>query len=140
MLFRSVEAIRSNGGLARIHQHGRQKDILDYTVKTGCMALDPNEPEPQGDVSLTYMREHYGKQLVLFGNLEINDIEFMDTEAFGKKVEQALTEGTSGEGRGFVLMPSSCPLGRNLSERTLENYRKMVEVTEAFAERNMVEG
>lgn len=135
-----VEAIRSNGGLARIHQHGRQKDILDYTVKTGCMALDPNEPEPQGDVSLTYMREHYGKQLVLFGNLEINDIEFMDTEAFGKKVEQALTEGTSGEGRGFVLMPSSCPLGRNLSERTLENYRKMVEVTEAFAERNMVEG
>lgn len=128
-----VEVIRRYGGFARIHQHGKQKDILKHTIRTGCMALDPNEPDPQGDVTLAYMREHYGDKVVLFGNLEICDIEMMETDEFQKKVELALEEGTSGKGRGFVLMPSSCPLGRKLGEKTLRNYEKIIEVLEAFA-------
>ncbi len=46
----------------------------------------------------------------------------------------ALREGTAGEGRGFVLMPSACPYGRVLPERALVNYRLMVEMTEAFGQ------
>lgn len=129
-----VAIISEYGGYPRIHQHGRQKEILDYTVRTGCMGLDPIEPEPQGDVTLSYVRNRYGKQLVLFGNLEISDLELLDSEAFRKKVWQALREGTSGEGRGFILMPSSCPLGREISDKTYQNYKIMVEMTEAFRE------
>lgn len=127
-----VETIQKYGGFARIHSHGRLKDILYDIVSTGCLGLDPIEPPPQGDVSLRYVRENYGKQLVLFGNLEMSDIENLPTDQFEKKVERALEEGTAGEGRGFVLMPSACPYGRELSPLTLRNYEKMIEAIEQF--------
>lgn len=129
-----IALIAKDGGFARIHQHGNQKDILDYTVETGCVALDPVEPSPQGDVTLSYVREKYGSQLVLFGNLEISDIELMETEEFEKKADQALKEGTTGTGRGFVLMPSACPLGRRLEERTYRNYEAIIRAVERFKE------
>ena len=127
-----VSIIAEYGGYPRIHQHGKQKGILEYTVRTGCIGIDPVEPEPQGDVTLAYVRQKYGKQLVLFGNLEISDLELMEPEAWREKVRQALEEGTSGEGRGFVLMPSSCPLGRVVSEKAYRNYEIMVEMAETF--------
>ena len=52
--------------------------------------------------------------------------------AFEKKVHKALREGTQGEGRGFVLMPSACPYGRQLSPLALANYRKIIEVVERW--------
>ncbi len=62
-----IEIIHNFSGYARIHCHGRLRNILEYIVATGCIALDPIEPPPQGDVSLKYVRERYGDQLVLFG-------------------------------------------------------------------------
>lgn len=121
-----VEAIHAHGGYARIHSHGRLRDILDKIAATGCVALDPIEPPPQGDVELRYVRERYGDQLVLFGNLEISDIENMPPPRFRNVVDRAIEQGTAGSGRGFVLMPSACPYGRVLSPRALENYRTMV--------------
>jgi len=126
-----VEVIQRYGGYARLHQHGRLRDTLDMIAGTGCMGLDPIEPPPQGDVSLAYVRQRYGDQLVLFGNLEASDIELLDSGAFARKVRTALEEGTAG-GRGFVLMPSSCPYGRVLSDTALRNYRRMIEVHEEF--------
>ncbi|MDD5483991.1 MAG: uroporphyrinogen decarboxylase family protein [Kiritimatiellae bacterium] len=120
-----VEAIQKHGGFARLHAHGRIKDILDHIAATGCMGLDPIEPPPQGDVELKYVREKYGDQFVLFGNLEANDLENLETADFMLKIERAVREGASGKGRGFVLMPSACPYGRVLSRKTLANYEKM---------------
>jgi hypothetical protein len=122
-----VECIQRWGGYARIHSHGRLRQILDDIVSTGCDGLDPIEPPPQGDVALSYVRQRYGKQLTLFGNLEASDIESLPTKEFRKKVDQALREGTEGEGRGFVLMPSACPYGRVVSRLALANYECMVE-------------
>jgi len=127
-----VKTIQRYGGYARVHSHGSLKDVLDHIVATGCDGLDPIEPPGQGDVELAYVRRKYGKQLVLFGNLEISDIESMPTERFAERVRTALREGTEGEGRGFVLMPSACPCGRKLAERTLRNYEKIIELVEAF--------
>ncbi|MFC1960937.1 uroporphyrinogen decarboxylase family protein [Chloroflexota bacterium] len=127
-----VKAIQSSGGFARIHSHGKLKDILDEIVALGCVALDPIEPPPQGDVELSYVRQKYGEQLVLFGNLEVSDIETLPTAQFEQKVWQALHEGTAGTGRGFVLMPSACPYGRELAPLTLANYEKIIAVVEQF--------
>jgi len=127
-----VQAIQAHGGFARMHSHGNLKEILDDIVSLEADGLDPIEPPPQGDVELRYVRERYGEQLVLFGNLEVSDIEHMPTPQFTEKVKTALDEGTSGHGRGFVLMPSACPYGRGLSELSLANYTKIVELVEAF--------
>jgi hypothetical protein len=62
--------------------------------------------------------------------LEISDIENLSTTDFEQKVISALKDGTEGHGRGFVLMPSACPLGRHLSSLTLQNYERMVEIAE----------
>ena len=127
-----IDAIHKYNGYARIHSHGNLKVILDDIVNMGSDGLDPIEPPPQGDVELEYVRKKHGKDLVLFGNLEISDIENMPTEQFSEKVKIALDEGTSGTGRGFVLMPSACPYGRHLSPLTLKNYEKIIELVEKF--------
>ena len=125
-----VDSIQRYGGFARIHCHGRLKSVLEHIAVTGCSGLDPIEPPPQGDVELSFVREKVGNQMVLFGNLEASDIENLPTPQFEKKIITAIREGTAGQGRGFVLMPSACPYGRVLSPLALANYRKMVEVVE----------
>ncbi|MFZ2656341.1 MAG: uroporphyrinogen decarboxylase family protein [Victivallales bacterium] len=127
-----VDMIQKHGGYARIHCHGNIKQVLDHIVETGCVAVDPIEPPPQGDVELRYVREKYGRHLTLFGNLEASDLENLAPEKFERKIITALDEGTSGAGRGFVLMPSACPYGRKLSPNVLKNYEKMVELTEKY--------
>lgn len=125
-----VRAIQRHGGYARIHSHGNLRAILDDIVAMGVDGLDPIEPPPQGDVELREVRERYGREMVLFGNIEASDIENLPTPRFAEKVKRALDEGTAGEGRGFVLMPSSCPYGRTLSLLALRNYETMVDLVE----------
>ena len=127
-----VHHIKSHGGFARIHVHGRIKKVLDQIVAMGADAIDPIEPPPNGDVELKFVRERYGRELVLFGNLEIRDIESMPTAEFRKLVRESIADGTTGEGRGFVLMPSASPYGREISEQTLRNYQTIIEEIEAL--------
>jgi hypothetical protein len=122
-----IDIIHRFGGYARIHSHGRLAGILDDIAALGADALDPIEPPPQGDVDLSYVRQRYGEQLVLFGNLEVSDIETLPPDRFAEKVKRALEEGTSGSGRGFVLMPSASPYGRELPLRVLKNYEVIAE-------------
>ena len=121
-----VRMIREHGGFARIHSHGRIRAVLDSIVGMGADAIDPIEPPPQGDVELADVRREYGKDLVLFGNIELCDIEAMDPQPFERAVAKALADGTQGQGRGFVLMPSSAPMGRNITSRVMANYETLV--------------
>jgi uroporphyrinogen-III decarboxylase len=125
-----VEAIQRHGGFARLHSHGMLREVIDLMAQTGCSGLDPIEPPPQGNVTLAWVRERHGQQMVLFGNLEASDLEQLTADEFERKIATAVEEGTSGTGRGFVLMPSACPIGRELSERALGNYERMVEFVE----------
>ena len=127
-----VRMIQAGGGFARIHSHGRLKDVLEHIAGMGADALDPIEPPPLGDVQLSYVRERYGSQMVLFGNIEIADIENLPAERFQEKVKRALDEGTTGAGRGFVLMPSAAPYGRTISATTMRNYETMVRLIEQW--------
>lgn len=122
-----VKIIKEYGGYVRIHSHGRIKGVLDHIVKMGADAIDPIEPPPHGDIYLSDIRKEYGEQLVLFGNIEITDIENLPSENFRNVVKKTLADGTSGKGRGFVLMPSASPYGREISELTLRNYKIMIE-------------
>jgi hypothetical protein len=123
-----IDIIHRSGGYARVHSHGRLKGILDDIAALGADALDPIEPPPQGDVELAYVRRRYGKQLVLFGNLEMSDIERLPADRFAERVKRSLCEGTSGSGRGFVLMPSAAPIGRELPLGVLKNYEVIAQV------------
>ena len=127
-----VETVQEYGGFARIHCHGRIRAVLDYIVEMGAAAIDPIEPPPQGDVELAQVRREYGGKLVLFGNLEFADIENTDPAEFEKIVEKSLNDGTNGDGKGFVLMPSSAPIGRKITPGTMANYETMVRLAANF--------
>ena len=127
-----IRAIQAHGGYARVHCHGRLKNILDLIAGMGADGLDPIEPPPQGDMELREIRQRHGRQLVLFGNLEIADIEMLPADRFAEMVKRALDEGTSGDGRGFVLLPSASPYGRELSPVALRNYQTMVQLAQTW--------
>ncbi|HUU92416.1 MAG TPA: uroporphyrinogen decarboxylase family protein [Phycisphaerae bacterium] len=127
-----VEAIQQGGGFARVHCHGRIRSALPHIVGMGAAATDPIEPPPQGDVLLADVRRDYGKDLVLFGNLESSAVETLPPAEFERVVAKALQDGTAGEGRGFVLMPSACPYGRTITPQTMANYETMVRLATAF--------
>ena len=122
-----VEMIQRHNGFVRLHSHGNMNGILDHIAGMKVDAIDPIEPPPQGDVELEYVRQKYGRQMVLFGNLEIADIENMPSDKFRMVVRRSIKEGTNGDGRGFVLMPSSSPCTREVSELTLRNYKIIIE-------------
>ncbi len=126
-----VETIQRYGGYARIHSHGRLRNILRDIASMAPAGLDPIEPPPQGDMTLTEVRRAVGEQMVLFGNIEASEIELLSEAAFEARVRQALAEGAAGKGRGFVLMPSSCPYGREISPRVMANYETMVRLAKA---------
>jgi len=126
-----IDAIHRHGGYARIHSHGKIKEVLEPLHDMTIDGLDPVEPPPQGDVELRFVRETYGREWVLFGNLEISDIENLPADRFAEKIKRAMAEGTAGNGRGFVLMPSSCPYGRIISPLAVTNYEKMIEIAAA---------
>ncbi len=127
-----VEIIQKYGGFARIHSHGRLRAVLPMIAEMGAAALDPIEPPTQGDVELVDVRREYGKDMVLFGNIEISDIENLAPADFEKVVAGSLREGTDGQGRGFVLMPSACPIGRKITAKTMANYETMVRLATGF--------
>jgi len=127
-----VETIQKYDGFARIHCHGRLRAVLDYIVQMGADAIDPVEPPPLGDVELEYVRRKYGKDLVLFGNIEIADIENTEPGQFEKIVQKTLIDGTAGQGKGFVLMPSSAPNGRTITPAVMKNYETMVRLATKF--------
>jgi uroporphyrinogen-III decarboxylase len=126
-----VDMIQRYGGFARVHSHGRLRRILPDIASMSLAGLDPIEPPPQGDMALIEVRREIGEQTVLFGNIEASEIEMLSAEAFEARVRQALDEGMAGDGRGFVLMPSSCPYGRQVSPEVMANYETMVRLVKA---------
>jgi len=127
-----VKAIQTRGGFARIHCHGRIRAVLDYIMEMNPTAIDPIEPPPQGDVELDYVRQKYGKDLVLFGNLEMADVENTEPADFEKIVAKCLADGTAGQGKGFVLMPSSAPYGRKITPNVMKNYQTIIRLATNF--------
>lgn len=127
-----VRTIKQHGGFARIHCHGRIRHLLRHFVAMGADATDPIEPPPQGDISLAEVHRNHGRELVLFGNLEAADLENMPPREFEALVKQALREGTAGDGRGFVLLPSASPYGRTITPVALANYETMVRLARSW--------
>lgn len=128
-----VRRIQKYGGYGRVHSHGRLRGIMSLIAEMKPDGLDPLEPPPQGDMELWEIKEAIGEDTVLMGNIEASDIEILPPAAFEKKVVTALREGMAGEGRGFILHPSSCPYGRTITTQTMTNYETMLQLTRNWA-------
>ena len=128
-----VDIIHRYGGFARVHSHGRLKNILPHIASMEVDGLDPIEPPPQGDMALIDVRRLYGDRFVLFGNIEASEIVLLAPAEFEARVAQAIREGTAGTGRGFVLLPSASPYGRRIAPHVMANYETMIRLVNDYA-------
>lgn len=120
-----TERIHRAGAFARVHCHGRVRDILPKLVAMGVDATDPVEPPPSGDVTLTEAKRITGGRLTIFGNLEIKDLETLSADAVRDLTRRTLDEGMPG-GR-FALQPAAEPITIPLNAKLEENWMVYVE-------------
>ena len=114
-----ISLIHSYGGLARIHCHGRIRQVLDMIISMQPDALDPIEPPPDGDIELKEVKKRAGDKITLMGNIEERCFETCSKKEIDALVRKAIEEGAPG-GR-FVLLPTAMPLTTPLDPKIKEN-------------------
>lgn len=120
-----ISLIHSYGGFARIHCHGRIKQVLDMIILMQPDALDPIEPPPDGDIELKEVKKRAGNKITLMGNIEERYFETYSKKGIDAIVRKAIEEGAPG-GR-FVLLPTSMPLTTPLNSKTRENIIQYID-------------
>ncbi|MEK7477291.1 MAG: uroporphyrinogen decarboxylase family protein [Candidatus Coatesbacteria bacterium] len=116
-----IERIHRAGSLARVHCHGRVRDVLPMMVEMGADLTDPVEPPPSGDVTLDEAYEITGGRLAMCGNIEIREIETMSIPELDARIRDACETGKR-RGR-FLLAPSAEPITIPLTPDLEARYR-----------------
>jgi len=114
-----VELLHKYGGKARLHSHGKVKNVLDLLSEMDIDAIDPLEPPPDGDITLKEAREILGERVVLIGNIEERLFEIGTKAEIELAVKTAIEEG-SADGP-FILCPTAMPLNTPLDKKVQEN-------------------
>ena len=108
-----VELIHRYGGFVRYHCHGPIRRILDEFLSLGVDMTDPCEAPPNGDLTLRELADRAGKDLVLIGNIQLDDIERAPAEKIDRLVAEAV-DAVSGRAPS-VLCTTACPFSSPLS-------------------------
>jgi hypothetical protein len=121
------DLIRSRGGIAVVHCHGKMGPVLEGFVRAHTDALHPIEPPPMGDVTLAEAKRRVGNDLCIVGNVQHHEICTMPTDSFRSLVEGTVRTGMIG-GR-FILSPTATPFGwPTMTDLARENWIAMLEV------------
>ncbi|MHB1484043.1 MAG: uroporphyrinogen decarboxylase family protein [Saccharofermentanales bacterium] len=118
-------SIKEAGGIPRIHSHGKIAQVIDQFAMTDAQAIDPVEPPPDGDITLSELKKRYGDRFCFFGNIELKELECSDRNRIDALVKEAMTAAK--QGSGFVLMPTAAPINIPLAKKTEENFMQMIE-------------
>jgi len=120
-----VELIHSKGGKVRIHCHSNIGTLTDLLEKTGTDSIDPCEGPPDGDIEFFELKKRIGKNVTLFGNIELKLLE-NGTESEVREETRRIIEVGKPDGR-FVIMPTAAPINVPLSKRTQANYMAYID-------------
>jgi hypothetical protein len=107
------------GGFVRYHCHGPIDGILDDMLALGVDMTDPCEAPPSGEVTLRQLAERVGRNLVLMGNIQLDDIERAEPDKIDRLVGEAV-EAVGGRAT-FILCPTAFPFSSPLPAVT-ERY------------------
>jgi hypothetical protein len=120
-----IDMIRRAGGISRIHCHGKTGRVVDQIAQLAPDALDPIEPPPDGDITLTDMKKALGGRVCLTGGIELKYLEAQSEKYVENLVRDVMADGKPG-GR-FILMPTAAPINVPLSPKTEANYIRFIE-------------
>lgn len=120
-----IQLIHDYGQYARIHCHGRIRDILPHIIEMEADALDPVEAPPSGDITLDEVKRLYGDGLCLMGNVQLRDLECVEAEEMRSLTIKCLQAAKAGG--NYVIMPTAAPINAPLSSATERNYKIMID-------------
>ena len=120
-----TEMIHSYGGLVRVHCHGKIDKVLDDILLSGADSIDPCEAPPDGDITLSRLKERTKGRLCIFGNLQLKLLESASSDEVRDTVRRAIEDAK--EGGGYVIMPTAAPINVPLAPKTEENYHIFIE-------------
>ena len=120
-----ITRIHAHGAYARLHCHGRLRQVLPMIMEMGVDALDPVEAPPSGDITLAEVKHICGDRVCLMGNIQLRDLETLSADDMRTATALTMTEGKPGG--GFVIMPTAAPINADLSPITERNYRIFIE-------------
>ena len=120
-----VEAIHQLGVKAILHSDGDLRLILDQLVSTG---LDGYQSiDPQGFMDIAKVKQAYGHQLVLMGNVQTSLLQEVNDSLIRESVRYAMKHGKP-DGR-YIFSTSNCIF----KGMPLESYHIMLDEYEKLA-------
>lgn len=127
-----IKLIHDYGQYARVHCHGRVKEIMPHIIEIDADAIDPLEAPPSGDITLSEAKEKYGDDICLMGNIQLRDLEYCTSEEIRNIVINCMNDAK--RGGNYILMPTASPINVPLSPITEENYRVMIDTALRFGQ------
>jgi uroporphyrinogen-III decarboxylase len=124
-----VDLIRSYNKYSIVHYHGNLFNVLDGMKSIDMDGLHTIEAPPIGDCTITQAREVLGQDKILIGNIQYDDLKRKSLDEIRDLVNDVLSQGTTGK---FILSPTAGPYENVLDEKTLENYKAMIETCMSF--------
>jgi hypothetical protein len=118
------DLVRSYGKHTMVHYHGNLYKVLSGIKNMNPDGLHTIEAPPIGDCTITQAREKLGKDMILVGNIQYDDLTRLDSETIDEMVRGVIEEGRSGK---FILSPTAGPYETVLSERAVENYLAFID-------------
>lgn len=120
-----VDKMHQHGCYARMHMHGPVRNIIPHLVDLGVDMFDPCEPPPNGDITLDELISMVGTDIVLMGDIELDDIERNTPAEVDRLVAQAM-DTARGRSR-FICTPSAFPIGSPLPDLTAGNLIQFID-------------
>lgn len=125
-----VDLIHQHGGYVRYHCHGPIAAILDDMLDLHVDMTDPCEAPPGGDIALRDLAERVGKDLILMGNIQLDDIERAEPDKIDRLVGEAVDAAA---GRApFILCPTAFPFSSPLPVETERNLIQFLMSAEKY--------
>ena len=129
-----VDLIHRYGCYVRYHCHGPIARILDDMLSLGVDMTDPCEAPPGGDITLRQLADRVGKDMILMGNIQLNDIESAEPARINRLVAEAIDE--VGGRSPFILCPTAPTFSSPLSPTTERNLIQFLSAAETYGYRS----
>ena len=111
---------------AIVHCHGRIRRFIEDFIEMGADGIHPLEPVgATGDCDLREIKQLYGKDICLIGNVQYDDFAHGTPDDMDRRVRETI--GAAKEGGGFILSPAGPFYHRSLPPQIVRSIEAFVE-------------
>jgi hypothetical protein len=121
-----IQLMHEHGRLVYYHCHGKVRRFLPSFIHMKADGIHPLEPVgTTGDCDLAEVKQTFGKEICLIGNIQYDDLVRLSASEVESKVRE--TVRAAREGGGFILSPSCTPYHNPMPPSVERNLTAFIE-------------